>query len=285
MCRLIMAVFCAVLIDKHSVLAFPPLKMTSAVEHIADANSPLQARPLVQSRLRDRKSFEADSAFGRRDRSIDLFVAWDKFIHQQYTSKTSDRASRLVGQLEMAIGTELPQQWIDVIEYAKSKSTFPRSIALKPSRIGLSKYYSTNAEITVQKNVLRLARDGRADIELDTSALPKKGYEGIEIVPIPGTKKCLIVLPSYNHAGAYPIFLFDTDSQKTVWEATIWAASKIIFGRSHHSLQLLASQSTCIAIGNDSTDLYIESFDLETGKALIRFNSRHWSDDPAESDK
>lgn len=87
-------------------------------------------------------------------------------------------------------------------------------------------------------------------------------------------------LASYQSSGGYRfnVAKVDNKTSKHVWTAEVWAVDRrTLFGPSAmHRIEMTQAGDVLFVFGAEAFGMYIEAFDLETGKSQFRFCSSNW---------
>jgi hypothetical protein len=88
------------------------------------------------------------------------------------------------------------------------------------------------------------------------------------------------VLISYTTLSGFPYKIagFEGKGGEPSWKADVWAAGRTGLGggEGHHWVELTAKDGSIFVFGAESHGMYMESFDIATGKVLCRFCTCYW---------
>jgi hypothetical protein len=75
----------------------------------------------------------------------------------------------------------------------------------------------------------------------------------------------------------FPIAGWEGKGGKPSWERNVWAAGRqVLRGQGYHWVELAEKDGTVYVFGAESHGMYLEAFDLATGKCRFRFRSCYW---------
>jgi len=83
----------------------------------------------------------------------------------------------------------------------------------------------------------------------------------------------------YSDAGfPFRMACFGAVDHAHKWTADVWAANRhALEGKSFHMVEIRETAKSVLVYGLESSALYVEGFDIKTGKAAFRFSSNGWS--------
>lgn len=87
------------------------------------------------------------------------------------------------------------------------------------------------------------------------------------------------VVTAYDLLGGmqFKVAGFESVSGKAIWNSSIWSVNRTILdAAAPHRIELVACKNCFYVFGEEPHGMYIESFDLATGKCLFRFSTSYW---------
>jgi hypothetical protein len=83
---------------------------------------------------------------------------------------------------------------------------------------------------------------------------------------------------AYSEAGfPFRMACFGAVDHAYKWTADVWAANRhALEGKSFHMVEIRESERAVLVYGLEPSALYVEGFDIKTGKALFRFSTNNW---------
>ena len=75
----------------------------------------------------------------------------------------------------------------------------------------------------------------------------------------------------------YPIGCIDTTAHEVKWKNVVWGCGPVTLqGKPSHRIELLVTGDRLFVFGVFGFSLYLEAFDLETGKHAPLFSTTYW---------
>jgi hypothetical protein len=240
-----------------------------------------EAGERVSEFFKDTSAVEDTLAKPGADPSLRAFAVWKQFTDGAAKSKTKDAVARLVGRLEAVVGAEAPQGWIDLLYRwggpGKPMPDFDRTAYRSIGGGFRSMSYFSLAVDRDDILTVPTVQAGRRVTLYDLSHVDAVHTTAIEHLPVGATRHVLAVV-GHNGFG-FPILLVDAITRKEVWKTEVWSSGLTASGGPSgvsSGCWLRAHGDRATAFTADAYSFSIESFDLGTGKAVLRFNSSGW---------
>jgi hypothetical protein len=92
-----------------------------------------------------------------------------------------------------------------------------------------------------------------------------------------GEKRSVVAAYFGGGGNGCHIYGFEGQGGKPAWKADVWSAGRtILAGRSYHKVELRQKGDTVYLFGAESHGMYVEAFDVATGKCRFRFCTCYW---------
>jgi hypothetical protein len=120
---------------------------------------------------------------------------------------------------------------------------------------------------------------GGRTVEFPTTVFRGRPFNDIMLGLIEEKRSTII---SSSNLGGFPFNMagFEGKGGKPSWEADIWAAGRRLFvgagGFVNHCVELIYKDGSVFVFGAESHGMYMESFDIATGKCKFRFCTCYW---------
>src|SRR5262249_21147858 len=244
-----------------------PPSPTVPANPIAEAETPTKASAQVTTALALRGR-DLESAIAA-DRSLAIFHSWEQCARGQLDSQSKDERARLVGRIEGHLGIACPQRWINILY--ETDLPFKRvreSQSIKYKDIG-GGWRSLGQDIEMHETDLFIkTSSGRTLLmRVPTS---RETTQSIEYARGPEAGQYVLAFPPTGSRD-YEITLVDTVKNKALWRSRVWSTSFVLSsGVPLHYCFLVVGRSQCVVFGADPHAVYIESFDVDTGKPMVR---------------
>ncbi|MBL9162279.1 MAG: PQQ-like beta-propeller repeat protein [Planctomycetaceae bacterium] len=115
------------------------------------------------------------------------------------------------------------------------------------------------------------------------SLLLEKAQEQIEIRVmdiVKANNEKLIVAPHFDMRGHFPVFAVNQTSGDILWQADVFCENIVVPGGTgiasgHWTEMIVDSQNRVVIFGACDQSVYIEAFDIDTGKPAFRFSTSY----------
>src|SRR5262249_13336025 len=90
------------------------------------------------------------------------------------------------------------------------------------------------------------------------------------------------LIANFEHSGrGFPLICVDNQTGKPKWEVDAWAfGAEVLRGwtgpRPWHDLTLVTKENRLAVFGRGSAGCYVEIYDMEQGRNLVRFATNFW---------
>jgi hypothetical protein len=234
-----------------------------------------------------------------KDTGLALQASWElhkKLVKRSTKKEASDpdgtydaaEVKKFLDFLKDRTKAPVPDWWkkgiseLDVdVDRAKDHAYFgedPRKLLTK-IELGERPWY-------VRNGVKLTLRDGTysyqaGDVAIEYKGAKQRPYElftGDGLVDVIAGK--VTCLATYSTASAFPFHVagFESKGSKCLWESEVWALNKRQhFGATaRHRVELTTKGDTVFVFGEEVAGLYLEAFELGTGKCQFRFCTSYW---------
>jgi hypothetical protein len=228
------------------------------------------------------------------DTGIALQAAWEVYKKPAKRPKHLDRRSddiydraeleKFRAFLKDRTKAPVPDWWAEAIvdvdlspgencQFHASGHSKPIGPNYHESRAGKYVYVPAGAELERRDGTLVYATGGRA-VEFPEGTFGDgyiAGYAGLL-----GEKRSVIA--AIDSSGfAFPLAGFEGKGGKPTWRADVWAAGRtIILGDPSGMVELRGKGDTAFVFGAEGFGMYLEAFDIATGKCRYRFCTCYW---------
>lgn len=226
------------------------------------------------------------------DLSISLQASWE--THKRLVKRSlpvkdrvddiydRDELTAFCDALKKKIDCPIPEWWLDNftnIDVVPGKLHFIGKMSKEPILIkgkagGLVR---ENTQLAVKDNLLTIRKDNHSvtlnklDIDLDKLS-PSYVYDAAWMGEIS-------VVMAYNSiAGTrYGVSCYQKGSEKPKWTASVWAVNRTeLNGNATHKAELIITKNVVYIFGSETNGMYVEAFDIATGKPVLRFSTCYW---------
>lgn len=183
---------------------------------------------------------------------------WEKGIQSLYVASEA--------KIHIYFGEEKPLSLLDKIEF-KNKAWYVKKGAKLSVRDGMYSYRNGDVAIEYTRNGeshLLFSGDCVADVSAEQNA-------------------CVATYPEVN-GFPFRIAGFERKSGKRLWESDVWALKRRghLGSSAEHRVELTTKGDTVFAFGAAFLGMYLEAFDLGTGKCQFRFCTSYWGHNSEE---
>jgi hypothetical protein len=238
---------------------------------IADAETPLIAKVMVRKNIESNLSVSYEMM--HVDRSYALYYWWQVSTKDSKLIASRTARDRLIGQIEGVMGSRCPEIFVSILQdQSFGIDKFAESAAIKYHEIGKG-WKSQSQFLKVTAEGLLYDRDGKATKLIGLNELPSFAYS-VEVIKPDKSTKFYLMFPS-NTPSKFDLIAIDPDAKEPLWRQKIWSSAVSYYSgpSTHcHCFPILSGKDITI-YGIDIFGFFIESFDLETGKAKVRFCS------------
>lgn len=118
-------------------------------------------------------------------------------------------------------------------------------------------------------------RSGDVSLEFPRTLLAP--FWGVLVDTVTEKVTCLAG-PSYSRGVSFQIAGFENKSGKRLWTEYVWAVDYYGFssGGPTHRAEMTRAGNTVFVFGAEALGMYVEAFDIGTGKCQFRFCSNYW---------
>jgi hypothetical protein len=217
------------------------------------------------------------------DTAIALQAAWRELEEQLSDGANSLPAlslQRFLGLLEGRIRCKIPSWWEKALISGDVHRT-PRLIYYAPS--GTFKYQKMALDLFAPEGT-SLGKDGGSctikvaskRVSLPIEIVEKAVAQGRDNLSISiGEDRAYVAL--HDSCGfRYLLVCLDVNGKagEVRWTSEVWGSGRrVLGGRGHHDVSLVEQDGHVIVFGQESHGMYIECFEVETGKNLFRFRT------------
>jgi hypothetical protein len=286
---LFVCISCAILVSIN-VDAQPKNKFQTLRENILKAASPDSKAIAYKELFLEVGLNEFTELTKDEDTSIALQSAWE--IHKKIVKRTKpltgrsddiydrDELGAFLVFLKDRTQAPVPDWWstciVDVDVFPHSNHAFLEDHGKIMPQLRESKAeYSVpkGAELELKDNKLVYSEGGKS-LEFSKNILEKyecDSYAGM-------IEKDHSILAAYNVIGGFdfPLFGFETKGGKQIWKAKVWSANRDYHGFALHTMELKEKGNIVYAFGLERNGMYLEAFNIKTGKCLYRFCTCYW---------
>jgi hypothetical protein len=191
----------------------------------------------------------------------------------------AERLQRFLGFLEGRLRLSCPDWWQDLILNAhahnKSNIYFMRKGTdwYHSTREGWLAPQNTSFEIAEKEIIVRV---GSESVVIPRAAVEPtlKLHRPPNVSAVVTTKECVCAI-SDEMPSCADVFCFDKDRPGLRWKAKTWHVGAYggSGGRTWHWMSLVVQNARVFLFGGGQNAVYIEAFELSTGKNLLRFSS------------
>jgi hypothetical protein len=224
-----------------------------------------------------------------KDTAIALHAAWE--VHKKPVKRAKlidnradhiydrDELSKFVAFLKDRTKAPVPDWWTEAIAEVELfpgrhhgfpwKNTVPK---LRKTKTGL--YVPDGVKLEEDGGMLVYTAGDRA-VEFQKSAFA----DGLDdcFLGLVGEKRSVIAAYSDASGFAFTIAGFEGKGGKPTWKAEVWAAGRMILaGQGYHNVELKEKDGVVFVFGAESHGMYLEAFDIATGKCQYRFCTCYW---------
>lgn len=207
---------------------------------------------------------------------------YDRYEVKKFLSALKERTGAPVPEWWRATisGLEIDLEWrtfhlVDSRTYLdhRAKQRIPGT---KQAKIG-DREFSVCGEVSLTLDGETVAyKSGDFSLELPKDFLRGGVWDALADATVNKTV-CLAPYTTYGGFG-FTIAGFEASNSKRLWEVKSWATGRrvIIGATADHRVELIAKGDTLFVFGAELLGMYVEGFDLATGKCRFRFCTSYW---------
>lgn len=238
------------------------------------------------------------------DASIAVLASWLQAVHD--AKKKNLKPQRLLGFIEGRIEAEIPVFWEarllsrllrddrkmlrEVLsDYAGLKGSL---ISREPggnylvrqpdsAAIGMGLESTDGLKLEKKDGSIRVQIGDRVIVskdELVTTILKANPPAGFVLASAATNGSYTVVASRDPYGSKYPICCLENSTGKAVWKADVWGlgpGSITHTGPAWHNVTIAFGKNR-VAVFGESSDCYVEVFDIRTGRSLCRFATNYW---------